>query len=274
MTNLMVRLELGESNAKVLRIAADLAKKLDAGVTGVAVCQPLRIAYGDGYLSGDVIQADREEIDKETAAAEAELRKALEPEVKKVAFRSATTFEPLSDCLARQARTADMIITAVDRRGFLLDSSRHLDVSDLVMQAGRPVLVVPANLEILKLDRVLVGWKDTRETRRAVLDAIPLLRRAGHVTVVEIAADEDLDAAHARLAEVIAWLHGDGVNAEALVAPAAGDDATRLGAIAAEQHADLIVAGAYGHNRFREWALGGVTSDLLLRAGRCSLLSH
>ena len=274
MTTLMVRLELGQSNAKVLTIVGDLAKQLDAGVVGVAVCQPLRMAYGDSYLSGDVIQADREGIENETATAEAEFRTALEPVVKKLDFRSAITFEPLSDNLARQARIADIIVTAVERRGFLLNSSRHLNVSDLLMQAGRPVLIVPANLEVFRLDRVLVGWKDTRETRRAVLDALPVLRKAGHVTVVEIADGQDLDAAHARLAEVTAWLHDHGVDAGALVELAAGDDASRLGAIAAEQRADLIVAGAYGHNRFREWALGGVTSDLLLRAGKCSLVSH
>ena len=47
-----------------------------------------------------------------------------------------------------------------------------------------------------------------------------------------------------------------------------------LNAIAQELAADLIVAGAYGHSRLREWVLGGVTRDLLLRANRCSLVSH
>lgn len=274
MASLMVRLELGQSNAKVLKIASDLAGQLDANVVGVAACQPLKVAYGDAYLVGDVIQQDREEIDKEIAEAEAEFRRALALAAKGAEFRWAVTFEPLSDYLARQARLADLIITGVDRAGFLMDSSRHLNVSDLVMQAGRPVLLAPANVETFKLDQVLVGWKETRETRRAVLDAIPLLRKAKHVTVVEIATEEHLDAARAHLADVVAWLRGHGIEAQALAAPAAGDDATRLGAIADERHIDLIVAGAYGHDRFREWALGGVTSDLLLRAGRCSLLSH
>jgi nucleotide-binding universal stress UspA family protein len=53
-----------------------------------------------------------------------------------------------------------------------------------------------------------------------------------------------------------------------------GDDVARLSAIADERNADLIVAGAYGHSRLREWALGGVTGDLLMRAKRCTFVSH
>ena len=59
-----------------------------------------------------------------------------------------------------------------------------------------------------------------------------------------------------------------------VAALATTDDATRLDAIANDQAADVIVAGAYGHSRLREWALGGVTKDLLLEANRCSFVSH
>jgi nucleotide-binding universal stress UspA family protein len=62
--------------------------------------------------------------------------------------------------------------------------------------------------------------------------------------------------------------------AESHASPSIGDDASLLNAIAEEQGADVIVAGAYGHSRMREWVLGGVTRDLLLRAEHFSLLSH
>lgn len=55
---------------------------------------------------------------------------------------------------------------------------------------------------------------------------------------------------------------------------ATGDDAEQLRFVAEERNADVIVAGAYGHGRLREWILGGVTKNLLLRAERCSLMSH
>jgi len=58
------------------------------------------------------------------------------------------------------------------------------------------------------------------------------------------------------------------------VVRATGDDASAIEAVAQEQSADVIVAGAYGHSRLREWVMGGVTADLLLAANRCALLSH
>jgi nucleotide-binding universal stress UspA family protein len=142
------------------------------------------------------------------------------------------------------------------------------------MQVGRPVLIVPAPIDKLKLERVVIGWKDTRETRRAVFDALPLLKKVAHVTVVEITAEQDLVAARIRLEDVVDWLKRHGIGAKSLVSLSSGDDTTQLNAVAREQGADVIVAGAYGHSRLREWMFGGVTHDLLLRAARCALLSH
>jgi nucleotide-binding universal stress UspA family protein len=136
------------------------------------------------------------------------------------------------------------------------------------------VLIVPAAAVSVKLTRAIVGWKDTRETRRAVSDALPLLRDTAHVSVVEIAAEADLAAAKLRLEDVAGWLKRHGVAAESLASPSTGADADRLYAIAEEQGAGLIVAGAYGHSRMRERVLGGVTRDLLLRANQCVLLAH
>ena len=84
----------------------------------------------------------------------------------------------------------------------------------------------------------------------------------------------DLAEARADVADVVGWLKTHSVKAEPLAVAAKGDDAAQLSAIAQDHNADLVVAGAYGHSRLREWVLGGVTRDLLLHAGRCSLLSH
>ena len=75
------------------------------------------------------------------------------------------------------------------------------------MQAGRPVFVVPPEAEYLKLKNALVAWKDTREARRAVADALPLLRKAEEINVVEVIEDDsDRSAARARVDDVAAWL--------------------------------------------------------------------
>jgi nucleotide-binding universal stress UspA family protein len=145
-----------------------------------------------------------------------------------------------------------------------------VNLGDLIMQLGRPVLLVPAAPDVSKLDRVVVGWKETREARRAV----SLLKAAAQVTVVEVAEENELAVARSHVADVVAWLERHGVAAEALTLTSTGDDSTQLNAIAHDRGANLLVAGAYGHSRLREWALGGVTSALLESTSRCSLLSH
>ena len=121
---------------------------------------------------------------------------------------------------------------------------------------------------------MLIGWKDSREARGAITNSLPFLKKAAHVTIAEIAQRNDLDAAGERLADVVRWLGRHGVTAEPVAKLSTGQDSHELHALALEQKAGLIVAGAYGHSRVREWVLGGVTRDLLLRAGRCALVSH
>jgi hypothetical protein len=62
--------------------------------------------------------------------------------------------------------------------------------SDLVMQTGRPLLVVPDNCSWLDLRSILIAWKDTPEARRAIADALPMLRQVKDINVVEIIEDE------------------------------------------------------------------------------------
>lgn len=273
-TSLMVHLQLGQSNAGLLRIADDLAQRFQARLIGVAACQPMRLLYNDGYLPAGLIEDDRQEMTRQMAAAEAEFRALIHLRPDALDWRSTTTLNPMSHYLADEARNADLVVTSVDHEASSLDVSRRVNIDDLVMQAGRPVLVVPSTLGRLEAQRILVGWKDSREARRAILDALPFLKRAGHVAVAEIADEDNMPAAGSHLRDVVAWLRRHGVAAEPIASPSSGGDAAQLGAIAGDQGADIIVAGAYGHSRVREWALGGVTRDLLRCADRCSLLSH
>jgi hypothetical protein len=142
-----------------------------------------------------------------------------------------------------------------------------------VMQVGRPILVVPPQVQSLNLKLAMVCWNDTREARRAVSDALPLLRKTQEVVVVEVIPNESgRDAAHNRVDDVISWLerHGIGASARILHFPERQDPMEKL----FEYGADIIVAGAYGHARLREWAFGGFTHDLLRRSPLCSFLAH
>ncbi|WP_158742715.1 universal stress protein [Acidisphaera sp. L21] len=273
-TSLMVHLDLGQSNENLLRVTADLAEQFGASVIGIAACQPMMIYGSDGYIAGEAIEQDRSTMEMQTRAVETAFRAAMKGRVANLQWRSTIGYDSLSDFIAAQARAADLLLIAPEPRESVFDSGRRVALGDLVMQIGRPVMVIPPSAIKLDLDQVVVGWKDTTETRRAVQDALPLLRQAGRVTVVEVTRPEDLALAQEHLRDVASWLSGHGVNADVATPQSAEDGRHILNSFAGEKHAGLMVTGAYGHNRVREWVLGGVTRDILLHPTRCSFLSH
>jgi nucleotide-binding universal stress UspA family protein len=276
-STILVNLEAGRSNAHLLAAAGQVADRFQAGVIGSTACSPIQLANGsstgDGYAWGDIIDQDSKEIERETKVAEAEFRDAFGNRALFLDWRSAVLVTSLSDHLAREASRADLILTqAVSPDSF--NAARQVDTGELVMRAGRPVLVVASATVPFRMERVVIGWKDTREARRAVADALPMLQKASHVEIVEIASEDELSAARERLDDVAGWLGRHGIAAETHAKQVDGDAAAWFDIVAAERDADIVVAGAYGHSRMREWALGGVTRTLLKHTARSSLVSH
>ena len=270
---LMVHLELGVPNTGLLQTVDQLARSFHSKIIGIAAKQPIQIIYNDGcYVAPEVIQEDRDEINKDIAAAKAEFTSALVSHSGRLEWRSSFAFQPVADYLAHEARSADLFVTTRPSSG-KRDATR-LDTGELLMLIGRPVLLVPPQHSGFGVKKAVLGWKDTRECRRAALDAIPLLKMATHVRVIEMTEEADLPDARARLADVATWLLSHGINADTLASPADVPDAPGLSALAHEYGANLIVAGAYGHSRVREWALGGMTRSLLLQSECMTLLSH
>ena len=268
---LLVNLELGQSNAGLLHVASSLAKRLGAAVIGVAAGQPMQLdVSGTCYVPPDIFDQQRAETEAEMSGVEAEFRGAFDGAAAE--WRSSMSYAPPSDYIVDQARHADLLMTGMP--GHEPADPTRAAAGDLVMQCGRPVLLVPQAPATPSLDHVMVAWKDTREARRAALDALPLLACATHVTLVEIAAGEDMAAARQRLADVSRWLAAHGITAEVVTAASLDDDAAQLDSLARSSGANLIVAGAYGHSRLREWAFGGVTRTLLRRGDCCAMLSH
>ena len=142
------------------------------------------------------------------------------------------------------------------------------------MRGGRPLLLAPPGVTGLKLTRTLVCWKESRESRRAIADALPILKSSHAVDVVELASEQEIEPAQARLADVSDWLQRHGVDANCFATPLTGVESAHLATIAEDLGADLVVAGAFGHSRLREWAFGGVTQDLLAGGERCAFVSH
>jgi nucleotide-binding universal stress UspA family protein len=270
---LMVNLVLGRMNGPVLDATVRIAAKFDAGVIGFAACRPIQTVCHDFAVPAVLFDEDRKEIARHVKAGELEFRHAVAQLKGQTEWRAHTTILPLAEYLSQQARNADLIVVSTEPGDGQCDKTRRPDLCDFVMSVGRPVLLVPTGAAIDGLDRVMVAWKDTREARRAIVDALPFLKAATKTTVVGLADDGELPEVRSGIAEVAAWLGRHGVRADAKVMPSNGANASQLDAIARELEADMIVAGAYGYARHGQWVLGGVTTHLLV-GDRCAIVAH
>jgi len=269
----MVGLAMDRRNDACLRVAGDVAERFGARIIGVAASDirpPMYFAEGD--FAQKLFDEEVAAIERRLSELEAEFRASVERRATAVEWRSARTL-PVPYML-QQARAADILVIGA-RPETLVDPSAAADPSDLLMQAGRPLIVVPSTVEWLDLRSVLVAWKDVREARRAVFDALPILAAAKEVTIAEILEQDGRRAdALARVADVAAWLRGHGIAANTVVPEKAGGVSGQLQNIAANVGAGAVIAGAYGHSRFREWVLSGVTRHLATESRRCAFLSR
>ncbi len=178
----------------------------------------------------------------------------------------------IAEILVDHARLRDLVIIPVGDA----DGIDHLYAERIVFGAGRPVMVLPEPRQGIapKLDNILIAWDSSRPAARAIADAIPLLQRARTVRAVTVTEDKDITtsrpaqqlARHLKMHDVM--LEIDSVSA-------AGREIGDVLADHASSHdADLLVMGAYGHSRLRDFVLGGATKSMLARPPLPLLLSH
>ena len=273
---ILVHVEAEPTPDPRLALAIDVANRFDARLLGVGAEVYANAYYGgeDLYSAGYVITAELERVDADLKRAEAKFREAAGEVRAGTEWRSGARF-PLAE-LAADARAADLVVTSRSNRKYATDYE-VTQPGSLVLRIGRPVLVAPPEMARLNAANVLVAWKDTRESRRAVADALPFLQRAEAVDVVEVCENKAAEQSAAnRLADVTNYLLGHGVKAtaKAHIAQQGAAVAEQFLDIAERQDADLIIAGAYGHSRFQEWVFGGFTRALLAQNGRAVMFSH
>lgn len=268
--SIMVAVDDGAQASASIGIAAQLARRLGARLIGASACMP---TYPQGYgetavPAGFAIEAIRQEALARLGRTERLFRHAAEA-AERVEWRS--ELDGPIRFLERQARAADLVVIRRPGDDETTVSGLSIDLDDALMGLGRPVLIVPPGLDRLEAKQVLLGWKNTAQTRRAITDALPLLRRADSVRVLQIADHTD----RSEIEDVVAYLSLHDVKACAILAkPSGWTVADDLQKTAREVGADLIVTGAYGYSRLREWFFGGVTHDLLIGASVCCLMSH
>jgi nucleotide-binding universal stress UspA family protein len=137
------------------------------------------------------------------------------------------------------------------------------------------VLLIPyARVAPVRMDRVLLAWDGSRQSVRAMTDALPLLRRAGSVALMHWRSPTSDAAPVTRLACLRQWLAFQGVDAEAREEVTTLPIGDALLNTASDMGADLIVMGAYGHAPWAERLFGGVSRALLQTMTVPLLMSH
>ncbi|MDP3852432.1 universal stress protein [Phenylobacterium sp.] len=270
--SVLVHAEPDAAASPRLACAAAVAESFDALLMGVGaeLLQSTAVADPFGMLAMEWQGVMRQQLEDNLKTAE----QAFRQHARDLRTDWRTLYQPPTEALCHIARGADLIVAG----GAPLtgaDYWRQADTAELAIRAGRPVLVAPPTQRTFHGDRILVAWKDTREARRALADAMPFLKRAEAVVVMEVCAEDRVEAAEFHTSEVVAHLKRHGVEASARVEVEADERAcAEINIQARSMAADLIVAGCYGHSRMREWVMGGVSQGLIHAPERFVLLSH
>ena len=269
-TTMMVHVDVERDCEQRVQLALALADRFQAALIGVAGLT-LRPAFAAG---GVVIYHEPTERERHTVSARLDDMggrfRAKGQHLKQVEWR--TALELPYELVSREARAADLIIVGARHTGGNIEDLA--DPGVILLRAGLPVLVVPDTVAPLQLRRVVVAWKDTRECRRAVRDALPFLQRAKEVLLVGIGEGEAESNAKKTLSDAAGYLLRHRAAVHDVWRQARGPVAGELLRLVQDEKADLIVAGGYGQSRLGEWLFGGVTHELLASSPVCCMLSH
>lgn len=273
--SLLVAVDDGPESDSRLELACDLANAFNAHLTGLcaeSIAPPLYDPLMGGAMVGELLAAYRDAAEAGVETARARFFEIVRGRDVDAEWRGEVGFP--NEALSRAARAADLVILG----GRNTRAPYHApDAADVLMSCGRPVLVTPPTRVRNPIgENALIAWKDCREARLAVAGAIPLLQRARGVTLYAVGADdEEAEPTGQELADFVRYLARHEITAEPVFA-VGGETSTGRQILdeALARSAGLIVAGGYGHARLREWALGGVTRELLRDSPICLCLAH
>ncbi len=259
-----------------LDVACNLAQLHGAHLTALHARLPPFFAFDMALGTNEIVMRWQEEYRQE---AERQARKAVEAATSRNGVSIDLRVMHVDSVAALQhlARVTDLVVLSQGRTP--VNSPEAFDFiptpEEVVMRLPCPLLVVPRQGNSAAPGRrIVVGWKSSRESARAVRDALPLLVKADTVTVVEVREEED-EAYLSPGSDLAVHLSRHGVHAELVtvrgVDAAAGE---LLLAEVARLKADLLVTGAYGHSRLKELVLGGVTRHLMRNSPVPVFFSH
>ncbi|MFY0479791.1 universal stress protein [Achromobacter marplatensis] len=272
-----VHLDHGFDCKRRTELALSLAKRHQAELVGVyASAAPPQYYYGESVLMSRTLNVMKElQAQNRAAVQNAFLEAAAKADVPAVVRAGETA---PSVCVALHARTSDLVIVSQFNRDDIEAAHEAEFVEQMLLTAGRPVLVLPSSGHFPVVgERVLFCWDGSREAARALGDAMPALRLATQLialTMDEGAASQKGDAVP--FEDLATYCVAQGTPAPDHVRrdiKGVGVGSTILNA-AADHSVDMIVMGAYGHSKLRQWAMGGATASILKSMTVPIMFSH
>jgi nucleotide-binding universal stress UspA family protein len=274
--NLLVQLDGRKSCEGRVAAAIGLAQAHSAHLTGLYVAADLAMPNN---FNVDVPPEFLHTLGEQQEAAMDAARQSFERMVRKAGLSvdcrtSHASASQIAGIVTRHARYMDLVLLGqpeADARG----EHQIGSVEDVVMASGRPALIVPyIGARKTRGHRPMIAWDGGREAARAVNDAMPILEKAEAVSVIAINPDNGNHGQEPG-ADIALHLARHGMKVEVQYYNV--HDMSVADAIlsrAADQDIDLLVMGAYGHSRVREWILGGTTRQIFAQMTVPVLMSH
>jgi hypothetical protein len=272
---ILLHQDASAESARRVHLAHRLAAAHDAQLEVLYAITPALLQYpmatsGDSQIAAMLALADAET--RELAKA------AFEREVKGAGYTNIAWSDGIDDPVSnfkRHAIACDLLVLAQVEPDNRLLSQVSVDfASTVLIETGKPAVVLPGQCHAERIgSTVLIAWKPTASSARAVCAALPFLRLAASVHVATWEDAHDLDRNNPLPIERYLQRHGITATVHQGGRPS-GDMGELLLALAADVHADLLVMGCYGHSRVREWVLGGVTRSVLRAATLPLLMAH
>ncbi|CAO3406614.1 universal stress protein [Azospirillum largimobile] len=262
-----------DAHAGRMAVAAALAKRFSAHIHALYIATPVSMPAGaTGRAASYGYMAEATAIAHENAERiEQEVRQALDG----LSYDWAVEEGDHVDLLAARASYADLVVVAQSAAVRAGDRISLHNIPDrLPLETATPVLVLPPSQPATAAigRHALVAWKNSRESARAVRAAMPFLQEAESVTVLTVEPPGQRSEEAAALTE---WLHRHGIAARPQsVIASGGEIGDMILSCCADQGADLLVMGSYGHSRLRELVLGGATREVLEGLTLPALMTH
>jgi nucleotide-binding universal stress UspA family protein len=274
--DILVHVDSTAASTRRVWASLDLARPSGARVVGLHVAPNIEVpSYFKPSHAERITKLYKDSVAEAAAIAEAQFRKDVQDAGVETQWELA--HGDIVRRLTERARFADLLVVGKDDAENPSFIEPYLLSQNVVMQSSAPVLVLPMDRIPSSIGHnIVIAWDGSYEVARTVRDSLPLLQQEGQVLILTIDPNEE---EHRRIGidapAMAAHLGRHGIEAETLEALSERKTVTEvLLACVADVGADLLLTGAFGHSRLKEFLLGGVTYDLLLKLPVPVLMSH